>query len=243
MASLIRSAAISTPAPASATWGAARIFRTWLVSTSMPRPVMKPAITARDRKLARNASRKSPEDEEQQAADHGQGEGVLQAQRVPGRGEGDQGGADQPGHGGIRAGHQVARAREQGEHRQRDDGRIEAGHGGQAGHLRVADVERDHQGGQGDARRDLPGDVGQPDAFEPREGPRPADPGEHAGGRVTHGFRLLGASACVFVFAAGAGAGPAHLRYSRRAVRVMGPRTRTYGTTAQTTATISTCPG
>ena len=58
MASLIRSAAISTPEPASATWGAARIFRTWLVSTSMPRPVMKPAITARDRKLARNASRK-----------------------------------------------------------------------------------------------------------------------------------------------------------------------------------------
>ena len=58
MASLIRSAAASTPEPASATWGAARIFRTWLVNTSMPRPVMKPAITARDRKLARNASRK-----------------------------------------------------------------------------------------------------------------------------------------------------------------------------------------
>ncbi len=57
MVSLSRSAAISTP-DASATWGAARIFRTWLVNTSMPRPVMKPAITARDRKLARNASRK-----------------------------------------------------------------------------------------------------------------------------------------------------------------------------------------
>ena len=42
---------------------------------------------------------------------------------------------------------------------------------------------------------------------------------------------------------AGADAGPAHLRYSRRARRVIGPRTRTYGTTAQTTATISTWPG
>ena len=34
-------------------------FRTWLVNTSTPRPVMNPAITARDRKLARNASRKN----------------------------------------------------------------------------------------------------------------------------------------------------------------------------------------
>ena len=171
MASLSCSAAASTPVAASATWGAARIFRTWLVNTSMPSPVMKPAITARDRKLARNASRKIQKTKNSSAADHGQGEGVLQAQRVPGRGEGDQGGADQPGHGGVGARHQVARAGEQGEDRQRNDGRVEAGHGRQAGHLRVADVERDHQGGQGDARRDLPGDVGQRDALAaPRTG-------------------------------------------------------------------------
>jgi hypothetical protein len=48
---------------------------------------------------------------------------------------------------------------------------------------------------------------------------------------------------CGFVFAAGAGAGPVYLRYGKRARRVMGPRIKTYGTTAQTTATISTWPG
>ena len=44
-----------------------------------------------------------PEGEEQQPAEQGQGEGVLQAHRVAGHGEGDQGGADQPGHRGKRA--------------------------------------------------------------------------------------------------------------------------------------------
>ena len=117
MASLIRSAAISTM-PASVAWGAARIFLTWLVNTSMPRPVMNPAITARDRKLARNASRKIQKTKKHQPADHGQGQGVLQTQRVAGCGIRDEGGADQPGHGGVGAGHQVARAREQGEDRQ-----------------------------------------------------------------------------------------------------------------------------
>ena len=39
-----------------------------------------------------------PEDEKQQRADHGQRQGVLQAKRIPGRGEGDEGGPDQGGH-------------------------------------------------------------------------------------------------------------------------------------------------
>ena len=149
---------------------------------------MKPAITARDRKLARNASRKIQKTKNISSADQGQGEGVLQTQRVPGRGKGDEGGADQPGHGGIGAGHQVARAGEQGEDRQRNDGRIEAGYRGQAGHLGVADVERNHQGGEGDARRGLAGDVGQRDASQSRERAGPADLGEHAGSFFTHGL-------------------------------------------------------
>jgi hypothetical protein len=128
-----------------------------------------------------------PEDEEEQRADHGQRQGVLQAHRVAGRGEGDKGGADQGGHGGVGAGHQVTRAREQGEDHQRDDGGVQAGRRGQAGDLRVADVERDHQGGQGDARRGLARDVGQGHATQPRERAGPADPGEHAGCSLAHG--------------------------------------------------------
>ena len=186
-----------------------------------------------------------PEDEEHQAADHGQGQGVLQTQRVPGCGKGDQGGADQPGDGGIGARHQVARAREQGEDRQRNDGRIEAGHGGQAGHLGIADVEGDHQGGQGDARRDLAGDVGQLDASQSRERAGPADPGEHAGSLFTHrltpvsrGFRHRVSWLAVDVSAA-----PPQRRRSQCTRRVIGPRTRKYGTMAHTTATISICAG
>ena len=114
-----------------------------------------------------------PEDEEDRRAEEGQGEGVLQPQRVPGRGEGDQGGADQGGHRGVRAGHEVTRAREQREDDQRDDGRVQAGHGRQAGHLGVADVQRDHQGGQGDPGHRLPGDVFPRDPLEPCEGTRP----------------------------------------------------------------------
>ena len=119
-----------------------------------------------------------PEDEKQQRADHGQRQGVLQAKRIPGRGEGDEGGPDQGGHGSVGARHQVARAGQQGKHHQRDDGRVETGGGGQTGHLRVADVQRDHQGGQRDARRDLPRDVGQRDPSQARERARPADLGE-----------------------------------------------------------------
>ena len=59
MVSLSCSVAASRLEPAPATWGAARIFRTWFVNTSTPSPVMKPAITARERKLARKARRKA----------------------------------------------------------------------------------------------------------------------------------------------------------------------------------------
>ena len=131
-----------------------------------------------------------PEDEEQQRADQRQGQRVLHAKRIPGRGEGDEGGPDQGGHGGVGARHQVARAGQQGEHDQRNDGRVETGRGRQAGDLRVADVERDHQGGQRDARRDLPGDVGQRDALQTRERARPADLGETREGCSSHGHLL-----------------------------------------------------
>ena len=57
--SLSCSAIATSPLPPSATSGAPRIFRTWFVNTSTPSPVMKPAITARERKLARKARRKA----------------------------------------------------------------------------------------------------------------------------------------------------------------------------------------
>jgi len=45
----------------------------------------------------------------------------------------------------------MARAGEDGKYREWNDARIEAKHRRQPGHLRVADVQRDHQGGQGNA--------------------------------------------------------------------------------------------
>ena len=73
----------------------------------------------------------------------------------------------------------------------RYDGRIETGHGGQAGDLGVADVERDHQGGQGDARRDLAGDVGQRDTLESHEWAWPSDLAEHVGSIFIHDANSL----------------------------------------------------
>jgi hypothetical protein len=123
-----------------------------LVNTSTPSPVMKARHHGAREEVGEERQPEEPEDEKQQRADHSQCQGVLQAKRLPGRGEGDEGGPDQGGHGSVGARHQVARAGEQGEDRQRDDGRVETGRGGQAGHLRVADVQRNHQGGQRDAR-------------------------------------------------------------------------------------------
>ena len=191
MLSLSCSAIASSPPPPSATWGAARIFRTWFVNTSTPSPVMKPVITARERKLARKARRKA-EDEEDRRAEHGQGEGVLQPQRIPGRGEGHQGGPDQGGHRRVRAGHQVTRARKQREDDQRDDGRVQAGHGRQAGHLGVADVQRDHQGGQGDPGHRLARDVGPRDALEPCQRTRPTQLVRHSRILLAHAPRTSG---------------------------------------------------
>jgi len=123
-----------------------------------------------------------PEDEKQHPAEHGQRQGVLEAQRITGHGESDEGGPDQGGHGGIGARDQMARAGEQGKDDQRNDGRVETGGGRQTGHLRVADVQRNHQRGERDARRELPRNVGQFDAAQSRERHRPADFGEKVHG-------------------------------------------------------------
>jgi len=90
-----------------------------------------------------------------QAALGGQRLGILYAQRVLGRGEGQQGCSHQGGDRGIRAANDMPRRGEQGEHDERNDGRIQADHWRQTGHLGIADIERNHQGSQRDAGRDL----------------------------------------------------------------------------------------
>ena len=149
MASLIWLATPTTSAPLSTE--AARIFRIWLVSTSMPRPDMKPTSTARERKLARNASRKYQKTRNNRPHITANAPAYCDTQRVPGRGEGQQGCSHQRGDRGIRAANDMARRGEQGKDHQRNDSRIQANDRWQTRDLGIPDIQRNHQGRQRDA--------------------------------------------------------------------------------------------
>ena len=69
---------------------------------------MKPVITARDRKLARNASLKIQNMKNKTPIIRASARAYCKRIGSPGDGEGHQGGADQSGHGGVGTGYQVA---------------------------------------------------------------------------------------------------------------------------------------
>ena len=96
----------------------------------------------------------------------------MHAQRVSCLSKADKYRPHDRGNGGIRTSHHMARAGEDGKYRKWNDARIEAEHRRQPGHLRIADIEGDDQGRQGDAGRDLAGEIC------PRESPKA---GKHRG--------------------------------------------------------------
>ena len=152
MVSLRCSAAASTPVVAALTWGAARIFRSWLVNTSTPSPVMKPAMTARERKLARNASRKIQKMKNSSAQTRARARAYWRRRGSPGAAKATRAA---PTRVAMEASGLVTKWRElasSANTTRGHDRRVETGGRRQAGHLGVTDVQRDHQGGQRDAR-------------------------------------------------------------------------------------------
>ena len=101
---------------------------------------MKPAITARERKLARNASRKSQKMKNSNAQTTARARAYCMRSGSPGAAKATRAA---PTRVAMEASGLVTRWRElakQGEDHERDDGRVETRCGGQAGHLRVTDV-------------------------------------------------------------------------------------------------------